>query len=61
MAELIVALDVQAPVEKGQKLGTIRLQFGDQTLGEFMLTSPESVAALTFSVVLRRLLGVFAK
>ena len=56
-----VALDVQAPVEKGQKLGTIRLQFGDQTLGEFMLTSPESVAALIFSVVLRRLLGVFAK
>lgn len=59
--QIEVALDVHAPVEKGQTLGKITLQFGSETLAELALTAPESVPELTFSVMFRRLIGVFAK
>ena len=58
--QIEVALDVQAPVEKGQSLGKITLQFGSETLAELPLTAPETVPVLTLAIVLRRLIGVFA-
>ena len=59
--QIEVALDVHAPVEKGQTLGKIELKFGSETLAELALTAPEAVPELTFSVMFRRLIGVFAK
>ena len=54
-------LDVQAPVEEGQKLGSVTIRFGEQTLGEYALTAPHRVDALTVPIVFRRLIGVFAQ
>ena len=59
--QIEVALDVHAPVEKGQTLGKIELKFGSETLAALALTAPEAVPELTFSVMFRRLIGVFAK
>ena len=59
--QIELPLDVQAPVEKGQKLGTLTIRFGEKTLGEYNLTAPDGVAALTVPIVFRRLIGVFAQ
>ena len=59
--QIELPLDVQAPVEKGQKLGTLTIRFGEKTLGEYDLTAPDGVAALTVPIVFRRLIGVFAQ
>lgn len=52
-----LALDVAAPVEKGQILGTVTFSLGGITLGKYNLTAPDSVDALTFGVVFRRILA----
>lgn len=49
-----LAVDVRAPVEAGQVLGTVTVQAGDETLGVYPLTAPAAVAALHFGFVLRR-------
>lgn len=59
--QIEVALDVQAPVEKGQSLGCITVQLGEETLASIPLTAPQAIPALTFSTVFRRLIGVFAQ
>ena len=59
--QIALPLDVQAPVEKGQKLGTLTIRFGEKKLGEYDLTAPDGVAALTVPIVFRRLIGVFAQ
>lgn len=59
--QIELPLDVQAPVEKGQKLGTLTIRFGEKKLGEYDLTAPDGVAALTVPIVFRRLIGVFAQ
>ncbi len=59
--QIELPLDVQAPVEKGQKLGTLTIRFGEKTLGEYDLTAPDGVAALTVPIVFRGLIGVFAQ
>lgn len=51
-----LAVDVAAPVEKGQILGSVTFKIGDEILGEYKLTAPESVKQLTFTVVLSRVL-----
>ncbi len=51
-----LASDVCAPVEKGQVLGTAKFLLGDEVLGEYKLTSPESVEKLTFSIIFLRIL-----
>ncbi len=51
-----LAVDVAAPVEKGQILGSVIFKIGNETLGEYKLTAPESVKQLTFTVVLSRVL-----
>jgi len=55
-----LAVDVAAPVEKGQVLGTVRFTLGDETVGEYKLTAPEAVGELTFKIVLMRIFSVLA-
>lgn len=59
--QIDLQLDVQAPVEKGQKLGSVILKFGEETLGSYALTAPQQIDALTVPIDFRRLIGVFAK
>lgn len=58
--EIKVAVDVQAPVEQGQVLGTVTLHLGKETLGAYNLTAPHTVEPLTVGILFRRLIGVFA-
>lgn len=55
-----LALDVAAPVEQGQVLGTVTFRLGDDVLGEYDLTAKERIAPLTFSVVFARILKAMA-
>ena len=55
-----LAVDVAAPVEKGQVLGTVRFVLGNETLGEYKLTAAEKVEKLTFGVVFLRILKAIA-
>lgn len=45
-----------APIEKGQRLGTLRVTAGDETLAEIPLVAPESVEALGWWDVMLRML-----
>jgi D-alanyl-D-alanine carboxypeptidase (penicillin-binding protein 5/6) len=51
-----LAIDVQAPVEAGQELGTITLTYDGVTLGSYPLTAPERVDLLTYGQVFQRML-----
>lgn len=55
-----LAVDVAAPVEKGQVLGTVTFRLGDEMLGEYNLTAPKAVDKLTFSIVFMRILKAVA-
>ncbi len=52
-----LAVDVAAPVEKGQVLGTVTFKLGDEEIGEYSLTSPEAVESLTFGIIFRRIIS----
>ena len=52
-----LAESVTAPIEKGQKLGTLAVSSGGETLAEFDIVSPEEIARLTFWDVYLQLLG----
>ncbi len=51
-----ISVDVQAPVEKGQKLGSVTITLDGETVGEYILTAPEAVAKLSFGIVFLRML-----
>lgn len=55
-----LAVDVAAPVEKGQVLGTVTFRLGDEMLGEYNLTAPKSDDKLTFRIVFMRILKAVA-
>lgn len=55
-----LAVDVAAPVEQGQVLGTVTFRLGDELLGEYNLTAPDRVEKLTFSIVFFRILKAVA-
>lgn len=55
-----LAVDVAAPVEQGQVLGTVTFRLGDDVLGEYNLTAPDSIKQLTFSIVFMRILKAIA-
>lgn len=55
-----LAVDVAAPVEQGQVLGTVTFRLGDEVLDEYNLTAPDSVKALTFSIIFTRILKAIA-
>ena len=46
--EVTVQDTVQAPVEQGQRLGTIRLYSGENTLAEVPLVAAEAVERLSW-------------
>ena len=47
-SEITVDESVTAPVEKGQRLGTLTMTAGDKTIAELPLVAPEAVAALSW-------------
>lgn len=55
-----LAVDVAAPVEKGQVLGTVTFKLGETVIGKYNLTSPEAVDSLTFGIVFKRILKALA-
>lgn len=54
-----LAVDVAAPVEQGQVLGTVTFMLDDETLGKYNLTSPEFVDKLSLKIVFMRLISAF--
>lgn len=56
-----MAASVEAPVEKGQTLGTVTVSLDGEVLGKYNLTSPGYVNRLTFKTVFCRLLAVLCK
>lgn len=55
-----LAVDVAAPVENGQVLGTVTFRLGDEEIGVYNLTSPDSVASLTFGIIFKRMISAIA-
>lgn len=55
-----LAVDVAAPVEKGQVLGSVTFRLNDEVIGEYNLTAPDSVNKLTFWIVFERILKAIA-
>ena len=55
-----LAVDVAAPVEQGQVLGSVTFRLGDELLGEYNLTAPNRIEKLTFSIVFFRILKAVA-
>lgn len=59
-AEIQLATDVEAPVEKGQTLGRIIFRLNGETLAQYPLTAKEEIKRLTVSQVMRRLLSALS-
>lgn len=56
-----LAVDVQAPVEEGQILGTVIFKIGDEEVGRYDLTAPEFIEKLTFRIVFERIIAAIVK
>lgn len=56
-----LAVDVQAPVEKGQILGTVVFKIGEEEVGRYNLTAPEFIEKLTFRIVFERMVAAIVK
>ena len=56
-AEVEIATDVEAPVEKGQRIGCVTFKLDGKTIAEYPLTAKEEVRRLTLTEVMRRLLS----
>lgn len=54
-----LATDVEAPVEAGQRVGTLRFTLDGKQIGEYALTAPAAIKQLSFAEVLRRFLCSF--
>ncbi len=52
-----LAVDVAAPVEKGQVLGTVTFMLGDEKIGVYNLTAPDAVECLTFGIIFKRIIN----
>ena len=51
---------VDAPVEKGAKLGSLAVTLSDKTLSSYDITAEKDVGVLTFSLAFKRILRSFA-
>ncbi len=51
-----LCVDVEAPVEEGQVLGSVTLTLDGETLAQYNITAPEQIDKLSFFEVLRRLI-----
>ena len=49
---------VKAPVEQGQRLGTLRVLSGEETVAEIPLVAGEAVERLGYGEILERLLAL---
>ena len=56
-----LALDVQAPVEEGQILGTVTFRLGEEEVGRYNLTAPAPIGKLTFRIVFERIIAAVLK
>ena len=54
--EVTISSDVEAPVQKGQKLGTLIVRSGDEVLQELTIVASEDIPRLTFWQILGKLL-----
>ncbi len=54
-----LAADVQAPVESGQRVGTLSFLLGGKPVGEYSLTAGKAIEKLSFGEVFRRFLCSF--
>ncbi len=54
--DISLALDVEAPVEKGQILGTVTVSLDGKKLETINLIAPESVKRISFPLIFKRLL-----
>lgn len=52
-----LAVDIAAPVEKGQILGTVTFISGNEVLGKYNLVAPHSVKELNFTIILKRIVS----
>lgn len=52
-----LAVDVSAPVEKGQILGTVAFTSGSEVVGKYNLVAPHAVNELSFSIILKRIVA----
>lgn len=59
--EVTLAEDVQAPVEKGQKLGEMTFSLEGEELGKVDIVAQESVAKMNFGDAFQKLLGLFLR
>lgn len=55
-----LAVDVAAPVEQGQVLGTVTFRLGDEEIGTYNLISPDTVDMLTFGIIFKRIISAIA-
>lgn len=55
--QIDLATDVEAPVEKGQKFGSLRFVADGETISEYSLYAPKEVRRLKISDILLRLLS----
>lgn len=55
-----LAVDVAAPVEQGQVLGTVTFKLGDEEIGVYNLTAPDTVGSLTFGIIFKRIINAIA-
>ncbi len=55
-----LAVDVAAPVEQGQVLGTVTFKLGDEKIGVYNLTAPDNVGSLTFGIIFKRIINALA-
>ncbi len=55
-----LAVDVAAPVEQGQVLGTVTFRLGDELLGKYNLTAPDRIEPLTVKIIFMRIISAFA-
>ena len=52
-----LAVNVEAPVEKGQLLGTVSFMIGDEKVASYSLTAPYAVRKITIFDVMKRLIA----
>ena len=57
--KIILNKDVQAPVEKGEKLGTVQMLLGDKVVSETPLIASEDVKRATWFDLYKRSFGMF--
>ena len=54
-SELLLPENVQAPVEKGQKIGSMKFFCDEKTISEIPIVAAESVKRLSLSGIFRKL------